>query len=74
MKWKDLTPDQLVKVSSDLDDRAHDMEIDREFIAEEQGFDLVAALECVARRLRREATKRERLQAPDPVDAEGVVP
>jgi len=59
MKWRDLTPDQLVKLSSDLDDRAHDMEVEREFIEAEQGFDLVAALECVARRLRREAKRRE---------------
>lgn len=74
MKWRDLTPQQLDKTASDLDDRAHDMKAEREFIAEEQGFDLIAALECVARRLRREAVRRERNQAPDPVDAEGVVP
>jgi hypothetical protein len=58
MKWKDLTPKQLAETASDIRDTASDKRIDRENLIEEQGFDLVGALECVARRLEREATRR----------------
>lgn len=60
IKWKDMTPKQLERVSQDLSDHAHDMGIDREQMVEETGFDVVAVTECVARRLDREAKRRER--------------
>ncbi len=60
MKWKDLTPDQLRSLARDLRDDAHDDEFEREFIAEEQGFDAVGAMLAVARKLEREARRRER--------------
>ena len=60
MKWKDLTPKQLRTLASDMRDTAHDQGIDREQLQEERGFDSVAALVCVARRLEREADMRER--------------
>ncbi len=47
IKWKDMTPKQLERVSQDLSDHAHDMGIDREQMV-------------VARRLDREARRRER--------------
>lgn len=59
MKWRDLTPAVLRNISTDLFDDAHDMEFEREQIQEERGFDAVAATKCVARRLRREAVRRE---------------
>lgn len=58
MKWKDLTPKHLDAVALDLFDDAHDAEVDREFMTEERGFDVVAAMECVGRRLQRESTRR----------------
>jgi hypothetical protein len=60
MKWRDLTPEQLRSVAADLFDDAHDDEVDREFIINERGFDAVAAMKAVARRLQREAARRER--------------
>lgn len=60
IKWKDMTPKQLERVSQDLSDHAHDLGIDREHMIEETGFDVVAVTECVARRLDREATRRAR--------------
>lgn len=60
IKWKDMTPKQLERVSQDLSDHAHDLEIDREHMIEETGFDVVAVTECVARRLDREARRRDR--------------
>lgn len=63
MKWRDLTPEQLRRLAGNLFDSAHDAEIDRESIIEEQGFDAVAGEECVARFLVRESKRRERKQA-----------
>lgn len=60
IKWKDMTPKQLERVSQDLSDHAHDLGIDREHMIEETGFDVVEATECAARRLDREAKRRER--------------
>lgn len=65
MKWRDLSSAQLVETARDIRSSADDKKIDRENLIEEQGFDLVAALECVADRLDREARRRERqLKAP----------
>lgn len=63
MKWRDLTPEQLRAVASDLFDSAHDAAADREWLIEERGFDVVAATEAVARRIQREATRREKKAA-----------
>lgn len=63
VKWVDLTPKQLRHLASAMDDHAHDMGIDREQLLEEQGFDVVAGYEALARRLRREAARRERIAA-----------
>lgn len=60
MKWRNLSPEILRNLASDFFDNAHDMEFERESIAEERGFDAVAAVECVARRLNREAARRVR--------------
>lgn len=80
MKWKDLTPDNLRTLASNLDDTAHDHEIDRESMLEEQGFDVVAAEESVARFLKREAKRREKkaeglptvMPPPDPLPPDGT--
>lgn len=64
MRWRDLTPDQLRSIASDLHDAAQDDEVDRAFIRKEKGFDAVAATRVVARRLEREAQRRERKAAP----------
>ncbi len=60
MKWRDMTPDQLRAVAADLFDSSHDDEVDREWIIEERGFDVVAATQAVARRLQREAMRRDK--------------
>jgi len=60
MKWKDLTPDQLRHVATDIADHAHDMKFEQEIIEEEAGFDVVVAYEALVRRLRREAERRAR--------------
>ena len=59
MKWKDLTPKQLRSLAGDLYESAHDRKVEREMIEEHRGFDVVAALECVGRRLNREAKRRD---------------
>lgn len=61
VKWLGLTPEQLRHLASAMDDHAHDMGIDREQLLKEQGFDVVASYEALARRLRREAARRERI-------------
>lgn len=60
MKWRNLTPDQLRETARDIRSSADDKRIDRENLIEEQGFDVVGALLCVARRLDREAKRRTR--------------
>ena len=60
MKWKELTPKQLREIAGNLFDDAHDMGIDQEQLLEEKGFDVVAATEAVAKRLQREANRREK--------------
>lgn len=60
MKWRDLTPEHLRSIATDLFDDAHDDAVDRESIAEERGFDAVAVTEAVGRFLQREAARRAR--------------
>jgi hypothetical protein len=59
LEWDDLTPRMLRGIASNLHDSAHDHEIEREEIAEEQGFDVVAVEECIADFLTSEAKRRE---------------
>lgn len=63
MRWRDMTPEQLDSMASDLQDRAHDEAFERESIQEARGFDAVGALRCIALRLRREATRRRKKRA-----------
>jgi len=58
MKWKNMTPKMLRGAADDIRSSASDKRIDQEQLIEEQGFDVVAALECVARRLDREGDRR----------------
>ena len=58
MKWKDLTPEQLNSIARDLHDKAHDESVEREYIMEVEGWDAVAGLSAVARRVEREARRR----------------
>lgn len=58
MKWRDVTPQQLRETASHLRDTANDLD-DRETVIEHTGHDLFAIYKCVARRLEREATRRE---------------
>lgn len=64
MRWKELTPKQLREIAGNLFDDAHDMGIDREWMIEEKGFDVVAATEAVANHLQREANRREKKALP----------
>ena len=59
LKWADMTPKMLRGIASNLHDTAHDHNIEREEMAEEQGFDVVAAEECIAAFLIEEAKRRE---------------
>ena len=58
MKWKGLTADQIDALARDIEERAHDEAVDRATIIESEGFDAVAAAECLSRFLRREANRR----------------
>lgn len=53
-----MTPKMLRGAADDIRSSASDKRIDQEQLIEEQGFDVVAALECVARRLERESERR----------------
>lgn len=64
MKWKDMSPVQLRETASDIRSTVSDKRTDRESIIEETGVDIVATLECVARRLEREAKRRESRKVP----------
>ena len=59
LEWPDMTPKMLRGIASNLHDTAHDHNIEREEMAEEQGFDVVAAEECIADFLISEAKRRE---------------
>lgn len=54
-----MTPKMLRGAADDIRSSASDKRIDQEQLIEEQGFDVVAALECVARRLERESDRRK---------------
>lgn len=60
VKWKDLNPAQLRDLATELRDAAHDKKADRESLADEMGWDLVGGLLSLARRIDREANRRER--------------
>ena len=69
VKWKDLTPARLRALARDyVGDAAHDMEIDRDNLIEEQGHDVVGEMMALERFLLREATRREN---PQPVKYTG---
>ena len=57
--WRALTPEQLRETASHLRDTANDLD-DRETVIEHTGHDLFAIYKAVARRLEREAARRER--------------
>lgn len=60
VKWKSLTPARLRALAGDVFDAAHDMEIDRDHMLEEQGADVVGEHEALGRYLVRKAEQRER--------------
>jgi hypothetical protein len=66
MKWKDLTPEMLRKLANLLEDESYNMALDGEADEETQktqGFDVVTGYQVVARRLRREAKRRDAKQS-----------
>lgn len=60
MFWRKLTSEQLREAVTRIRDDAHDMKPDRADIVENTGVDLYELYRCVARRLEREADRRER--------------
>jgi hypothetical protein len=71
MKWRDLTPEQLLIASQEVRITADYHSLDPE---EDQETDRSIILRAVARRLEREANRREKQAASDPVDPSEVVP
>jgi len=73
MKWKDLTPEELRTIATELRDRAGDMLADRASIREENGgFDLYLGMKCLARRVVREAERRDKaLEAAEEKERDG---
>lgn len=46
--WESVPIEHRHKVAEWLRDQVHDLEVDRESLAEEEGFDLVAAIDALA--------------------------
>lgn len=60
MRWKTLTPEQLVELAATIGSHADDLLIDRESMIAERGFDVYGGLLVVVARLKREAARRKR--------------